>query len=305
MVEVEKALRESVDLYKRNPVFVLPHLVESILSLVVLLSMAITIVLAIGVHVADIIFEDDPQLLLDQITGVGMGLIAIIILTFIFGLFLATLIKAGALAGVLGMARRGFNGEKVAFRDAIENAKTHTIDIFLFWILLTLIIMALFAFSVIPAAILSLLGASNMLAIAATILAFLIVLVLAAVVYVAVMFAPQFIVVSGAGIVDSIKMSLDFIKRNIGATLIYLAVIVVFNFFLFGFFGIISLLPNLFYESSQFLGASLEIFFFFMRLGVGLIIAPYFEIVKTRMIMEESDGVSVHGVDPKIGKIPV
>jgi hypothetical protein len=102
-------------------------------------------------------------------------------------------------------------------------------------------------------------------------------------------------VVSGTGIVDSIKMSLDFIKRNTGATLIYLAVVVVFNFFLFGFFGIISLLPDLFYGSSQFLGASLEIFFFLLRLGVGLIIAPYFEIVKTRMIIEETNRASVHG----------
>ncbi len=296
MVEVERALRESVDLYKRNPVFVLPHLVESILSLVILFSMAITIVLAIGVHVADIMFEEDPQLLLDQITGVGVGLIAIIILTFLFGLFLAILIKAGALAGVVGMGRRGFKGENVTFREAIENAKRHTVDIFLFWILLTIIIIALFAFSIIPAIILSLLSASDLLTVAITILAFLIVLVLAATVYVAVMFAPQFIVVTGAGIVGSIKMSIDFIKGNIGATLIYIAVVLVFNFFLFGFFGIISFLPDLFYESSQFLGASLEIFFFFLRLGVGLIIAPYFEIVKTRMIMKESAGVSVQGV---------
>jgi hypothetical protein len=296
MVEVEKAFRESVELYKRNPVFVLPHLVESILSLIILFSMAITIVLAIGVHVADIMFEEDPQLLLDQITGVGVGLIVIIILTFLFGLFLAILIKAAALAGVVGMAHSGFNGENVTFSAAFENAKRHTVDIFLFWILLTIITLILFAFSIIPAVILSLLSASDLLTVATTILAFLIVLVLATTVYVAVMFAPQFIVVTGEGIIESIKMSIDFIKGNIGATLIYLAVVLVFNFFLFGFFGIISFLPDLFYESSQLLGASLEIFFFFLRLGVGLIIAPYFEIVKTRMIMEESAGVSVQGV---------
>lgn len=288
MVEVEKALRESIDLYKRNPVFILPHLAESILTLVVLLSMAITIVLAIGVHVADIIFDEDPQLLLDQITGVGLGLIVIISLTFIFGLFLATFIKGAALAGVVGMARRGFNNEKVTFGHAIEYAKKHTVDIFLFWILLTVLIIALFVVSFIPAVILAIIGASNLLAIALTVLTFLIVLVLGGVLYVAVMFAPQFIVVSGSGIIDSMKMSLGFIKKNTGATLIYLAVVVVFNFFLFGFFGIISLLPNLFYESNQFLGSALEIFFFFLRLGVGLIIAPYFEIVKTRMIIEET-----------------
>jgi hypothetical protein len=284
MVEVEGALRESLDIYKKNPVFILPHFVESILSLGVIISIVLTILLSIGVHVVDVAL-DDPEVLTSQIMDGGQGLIAIIILTLLFGALLIFIIKAAALAGVVQMANRGFKGEKVAFSDAVEGAKRYTLDLFLFWILLGFILAFLFVLAFIPAVILATLDISNILAIGAIILALLILIIGAMTLIVAVMFAPQYIVVEGSGVIGSIKKSFSFVGTNIAGVLIYIAVVMVFSFFLFGFFGIISLLPDLFYSRNQFIGASMEIFFFILRIGVGLIVAPYFEMVKTRMII--------------------
>jgi membrane-anchored glycerophosphoryl diester phosphodiesterase (GDPDase) len=83
MVEVEGALRESLDIYKKNPVFVLPHFLESILSLGVIISIILTILLSIGVHVVDVAL-DDPETLTSQIMEGGQGLLAVIILTLLF-----------------------------------------------------------------------------------------------------------------------------------------------------------------------------------------------------------------------------
>jgi membrane-anchored glycerophosphoryl diester phosphodiesterase (GDPDase) len=125
MVEVEGALRESLDIYKKNPVFVLPHFLESILSLGVIISIILTILLSIGVHVVDVAL-DDPETLTSQIMEGGQGLLAVIILTLLFGVLMISIIKAAALAGVVQMANRGFKGEKITFSDAVDGAKSLT-----------------------------------------------------------------------------------------------------------------------------------------------------------------------------------
>ncbi|MFQ5800755.1 MAG: hypothetical protein ACE5HH_03420 [Candidatus Hydrothermarchaeales archaeon] len=288
MVSVEGALGDSLSLYKRNPIFIIPHLVESILTFAVLLSVAVTIILAIGVHVADVALSD-PQLLVSQIEGAGLGLLAVIILTILFGVFLISLIKAGALAGVVGMAQRGFKGEKVSWSVAIENAKKHALNIFLFWIVAGLILVFLFVGIFIPAFFAAVIGLSESLAVALAFLALFVALILALAFYVSIMFTPQYIVVGSTGIVGSMKESVDFVRRNIGAVLIYIVVVVVFSFFFFSFFGILSLVSDLFSRSSRFLGASLEIFLNLLSIVVSLVVAPYFEMVKTKMITEQEN----------------
>jgi hypothetical protein len=296
MVEVEKALRDSIELYKKNPVsFFLPHFVEAILSLVVIISMVVTIFMAIGVHFADIMI-DDPSLLFDEIGDVGIGLIAILLATVLLGFFLIFLIKAGALAGVVGMARSGFSNKEVAFKGAIEDAKKYTVDIFFFWIAASLISMSLFVMAFIPSVFLAVIGLSQMIAVGMTFLAVFVIFLVVFAFFIAVMFTPQYLVVSKSGVFTSMKKSFEFVKNNIGAVLIYIAVIFVFNLFLFGFFGILSLFSNLFYQGSDFVGMSFEIFLFFSRAGVTLVFAPFFEMVKTRMIMDVDVGKSENTV---------
>jgi hypothetical protein len=163
----------------------------------------------------------------------------------------------------------------------------------LFWIILGFILAFLFVLAFIPAVILASLDSSTTLALGAIILAFLILIIGVLIIYVVVMFAPQYIVVEGLGVIGSMKKSFSFVGKNIGGILIYIAVVTVFSFFLFGFFGIISFLPDLIKESSQFVGTSLDILFFILRVGVGLIVAPYFEMVKTRMIFS-SDSAALN-----------
>jgi hypothetical protein len=286
MAEVERAFRESLNLYKQNPKFVLPHLVESILDLVVLLSMVITIFMAIGVAVEDISIED-PGLFVNQLIAAGAGLIFIIFLTFLFAIFLIYLIKAAAIAGVVGMAFHGFKGEKVSFGGAIESAKRHTVNIFIFSVLFGFLIIALFVAAFSPLILSALMDFSDTLSVGLTLLAVLVMATISIIIYVGVLFVPQFIVVANAGVFGSIKRSLVFIKQNTGSVLIYVAVALVFNVLVSSFFVIFSFVPDLFYGASELLGFTLEIFLFFFQLGIGLLIAPFFEIVKTRMIIED------------------
>ncbi|HDH28022.1 MAG TPA: hypothetical protein ENH13_02705 [Euryarchaeota archaeon] len=287
MVEVEKALRNSLGLYRKNPAFVLPHLIETVLTLLVFLSTAVTVVMAIGVHFSDALLEEDPTLFISQIASAGMGLITIIILSFLFTLFLFALIKAGAIAGVVGMAKKGFSGEKASLGSGFVATKKYTVDILLFWIFIGLIYSASMVLAFVPSVVISALGMPEGLVLGATILMFLLLFIPGVVFYVLIMFAPQFIVVEGGGMLAGVKKSIAFVKENSGAVLIYIAIVFIFSFFVFGGLGILSLLPDLFRNASPFIATALDILFFILRLSVGIIIAPYFEIVKTWMIAEE------------------
>ncbi len=287
MVEVEKALRNSIGLYRKNPAFVLPHLIEAVLTILVFLSMAVTIAMAIGVHFTDALLEEDPVLFISQMFSAGMGLIAIIILSLLFTFFLFVLIKAGALSGVVGMAKKGFKGEKASLGSGFAATRKYTVDILLFWIFIGLIYTASTVLVFTPAVVIAALGMPEGLALGATILMLLLTFILGAVFYVLIMFAPQFIVVNGLGTLAGVKKSIAFVKGNPGAVLIYIAVSFIFSFFVFATLGILSLLPDLFRNASPFIAVALDIFFLILRFAAGIIIAPYFEIVKTGMISAE------------------
>jgi hypothetical protein len=156
MVGVEGSLRDSFNLYKENPKFVLPHLVEGILDVAIIISMVITVLLAIGVHVTEVIL-DDPEALASQISAGGMGLIVILIITFLFAILLITVIKAAAFAGVVGMSKKGFKDGSVGFGQAVSDAKAYGLDVFIFWIIAfsvwSLLVLAAFipSLSLVPA----------------------------------------------------------------------------------------------------------------------------------------------------------
>jgi hypothetical protein len=285
MVDVERALGESLTLYKKHPAFVFPHFAELIIDFFIFISMAITIIMAIGVHVADVMLED-PYILAEQITEAGLGLVAVIILTLLFTIFLTSLIKAGAVAGVVGMAHNGFKGERVTLSSGFENAKRHVVTIFLFWIVIWILLGLLFAGAFVPAIFSAIFGFSEIVAVTATLFALLAVFFVVLVLYVGIMFVPQYIVVADVGVVESMKKSIGFVRKNLVAVIIYIAVVIVFSFFLFGFFGILGLLTELFSQTNQFLGIFLNIFMNLLSIAVSLVVAPYFEMVKTRMIME-------------------
>jgi hypothetical protein len=284
MVGVEGSLRDSFNLYKENPKFVLPHLVEGILDVAIIISMVITVLLAIGVHVTEVIL-DDPEALASQISAGGMGLIVILIITFLFAILLITVIKAAAFAGVVGMSKKGFNDGSVGFGQAVSDAKAYGLDVFIFWIIAFSVWSLLVLAAFIPSILLGLAGSSETVLVAITLLAFLLTFILSIVFYIAIMFTPMFIVGTDNGVIKSMRLSLEYVRANLGSVLIYVAVVIVFNFFLFSFFGIVSLLPSIF-GGGSFLRVFLDIFFNLLTFVVGILFAPYFEMVKTRMIMD-------------------
>ncbi len=251
----------------------------------IIITAALTILLAIGARVVNLAM-DSPDLIAEEIMNAGFGLISLILLTLLFAVILISIISAGAVAAVVNMAKRGFEGNSTGFSDAIEGARKHSLSVLFYWILLTLGFLSLFLVSLLPAGIMSLaFGGPGMGAVAAAILFMVFASIMVVVLYIGFMFAPQFIVVAETGAIGSMKKSFEYVKMNLGAVIIYLAVVIVFSFFMFAFFGILAFVPELLKESNRFLGTSVEIFSYFLRLIMGLLIAPYFEMVKTRMIL--------------------
>lgn len=284
MVGVEKALKDSLDIYKRSPVILMPHFVEMILSLAVFLSIILTVVLAVGVKFTDLPI-DDPALMMSELFS-SAGLLVIIILTFLIGFFFLYLVKAGALAAVVAMAKQGFEGGDVTLRLGWEETKKHFLNIFLYWIFLGLLFLVIYALALLPAVLAALVGVSESIAVLITVLFFLLAFMVSIISYGALMFAPQLIVVNEIGPYRSLSESVDFVKNNIGAVAVYIAVAVVFNILLIGFFTLLSFVPDIITSFNEFMGTALNIFIFLIQLIVGLLIAPYFEMVKTHMILQ-------------------
>ncbi|RMF90042.1 MAG: hypothetical protein D6733_04910, partial [Methanobacteriota archaeon] len=252
MVSVEKALGDSLELYKKSPQLIVPHTVELFLDIGVYISMALTILMAIGVHVTEVALSD-PELLMSQIMSGGLGLIFIILLTLLFSFFLISLFKAGSVAGVVAMAEAGFRGGRPTLAAGWEGAKKHTLPIFLFWIMVWLLSILIPLTALIPVAFAAILGLSETAAAAITLFALLTASAAALIFYATVMFAPQYMVVSDAGVTGSIKKSIDFVRRNKASVAVYIAVAVVFFFFFFLFISLLSIIPEILSETSPFL----------------------------------------------------
>jgi len=285
MVSVERSLKESFRLYRDNPIFIIPHLAESILNILIFISMAISVLLAIGVHITNLTLEDPAQLL-GEILAAGPGLIAMLILSFLFTLLVTRLVSAAALAGVVEMARAGFKGEGVTLGKAFEAAKRHALEVFIYWLALLLILILVFAMALVPALILTIAGASHGLALASTAIFLLFSLLLSALAYIALLFTPQYLVVERKGVAGSLRASMSFVKEHPGSVVLYVAVAALISLFLFGIFAILSFIPNLLYNASRLLGAFSEILLNLLSMLASLIVAPYFDMVKTGMIME-------------------
>ncbi len=287
MANFERALSESYRLYRDNPAFILPHLLESILTIVVLLSAVFTIALAVGVHSGQAGIAE--QSFIEAVERGGAGLVAIILLTALLSLFIILLIKAAATVGVISMAEKGYKGEKTSFRSLAGPVKHHLLDMVLFWIAASLIFIVIFGGLLLaPAAFIAAAGPQTSI-IAASLFFLLTFPLIAVIFYLAIMFTPQYIVVSGGGVKDSMKKSLSYLRSNTAAVLTYIAIYWVVNIFMIFIMLGLSLIPDVAFYFGNFAGVVAELFFNLISIGIGLVVAPFFEMVKTGMIMDVSE----------------
>jgi len=271
-VEVTPLFSRAINDYKENPKFIVPHALELVLNIGLMgISAFIVIIAAIALMPSGSIWEIEaffhgniPFFLISLIVFIALSLFTIL-----------TLLSAVARATIITMAREIRTFGKTDLRSGFDGAKRYAGGLFLFKIITGLVFFVLLLTGAIPFALGSVF--LGLFAMALSVIIFL-------AFYVFVFFTPQFIVTHESGVISSLKDSMNLVEDNLSSVLIYIAVVTALSIGIAVFINILGL-PGMFIEN-EFLNMAFVVFHSLFSLGVNLLIAPYFDIVKTHMVME-------------------
>jgi hypothetical protein len=275
-MDVGRILSDSLSLYKKNLKFILPHLVEYLLDIAMLLAFLAVVIVAIGVSIGSIaagnlgslLYEPSPFYIL---TFLIFGIVIMVLISIFF--------NACARGAIIGMAKEGYSQDRATLETGWESAKGFGPEIFVYLMFLILALGLLVSLGLLP----MLFGHLMMALLLIFFFGFGFLIL-----YLLTLFAPQEIVIEGKGVIKGIIGSIWFVRANIVGVLIYVAVAIGITMFT-GFLSFIFSLPALFF--AKYGGVA----YIFARVIqnlitgiIGLIVAPYLEIVKTLMVMEGS-----------------
>ncbi len=285
---IVKSFKDSFHLFKDNPTFILPHLMEYILDIAILAAFGVFAMILIGVGIFRVIlsFNQDPETILSHLGASGFLIVLILIFSFFILISITTLLRASSRAAIIGMAEEGLASKKTSLNMGWLNVKKHSLKVFGFIILLWIIIIPLIFLGFIPPILISLLIGNEFLMLASMFLSMLLMFLFLAVVYTMIMFTPQFIVLDSEGILDSVKRSYGFVKNNVLLVLGYIIIAIVISVFVYIATSILFFPLHLIARNVALLRISAKIFENIFSILIGLILAPYLEIVKTHMVVE-------------------
>lgn len=271
-MEIKQILLKSLPDLGKNLKFILPHAVEYLLDMLAFFLIVAIVLIAIGFSLPSLAIED-LELLYNQVPFFA---VAFIIFGFLVFILLLIFFNSAARAAIIGMAGESFQDRQVALSKGLESAKKHGFEIFLFQTLLGAAYISLILIAILP---MKSLAAGSFLMATAGLLIFLVCILLFFLLYLCTIFVPQEIVFRERGLIEGFEDSFLFVRENFKAVIAYgavaSAVIVSIGILSIGigFLGgegiLAKILQNLF------------------ALIAGLVISPYFEIVKTYMVASE------------------
>ncbi|MFQ5815669.1 MAG: hypothetical protein ACE5G7_04145 [Candidatus Hydrothermarchaeaceae archaeon] len=259
--------------YKRNPKFVVPHVVEFALEAALIVVTALIVILATLAFLPSLAMGDLMALLFGHVPVI---LITLLIFLALLLVILITLFGAAARVAIITMAQETHTNETTDLGSGLNGVRRFTAGVFLFRVLLGTVFLVMIAIGLVPFVL-----GSFFFGIFALILALLLYLVF----YLFAFFTPQFIVTRGVGVIAGIKDSMEFVEKNFSSVLIYVAVAIAISLGLALITNVLAL-TSVFIEN-QVLELAFTVFHIIFSIGLGLVIAPYFDIVKTYMVMEE------------------
>ncbi len=271
-MDIASILSRSLSDYKKNPTVILPHVIEYVLDIAMLFLFVILFALSVMAYI--------PSLASGDFSFLFSGNIPFFLIAFlVFGMFLLgllfTLFSASARAAIISMTQDFYGGKRTTLKTGWEGAKEFGLAVFLYNLLLGIVLFLLLVLVVMPLAV-----GSAIIGVFTFFLAVLLFLI----VYLFTLFTPQEIVVNKKGVLDGVKESYRFVEGNLIPVLIYVGVTIVASIALMILSFLISLLAIL--SPSSTLNLAINIFQYLFSFIAGLLIAPYFEIVKTYMVME-------------------
>jgi hypothetical protein len=272
---LKKVLARSLADYKGNPVFILPRLLELLVDLVILFFAGIVIA---GLFLGSISYEvfTEPKL---PFRTLALSFAAL----SVAGL-LAMLANASVRAALIAMAVEAGEKGKTTLQKGWLGVKGYALRIFLYFIFLIsslgLLVMLPFSAGLIAGPLVALLFPFS-------IIAFLLL-------YFFTLFTPQQIVLRDSGVIDALKASAAFVRSSYLAVLGYGGVVLALSLGVGLFTSLIFFIINEITRYNPFLNLVAKIFHNILALAIGIVISPYFEIVKTYMVLqgEEDAGKS-------------
>jgi hypothetical protein len=274
-------IRDSFKLYKKNLICILPHLIEYILDFSLFVAFVIIALATLGLSISAFV-EDLDMLMTDLVTS-AFFIVAMFIFGFLVMILLLIFFNACARAAIIGMAKEGIEKEKTSLSTGWVSVKKSGLDIFIYLIFLCLIFISLLFVGFLPLILGAIGGAEGSMIFALVFLSIFLTVALFIVVYVILLFVPQQIVLKEAGVIASFKESYRYVRKNIFDVIIYGVVVIGVSIFI----GAITLgisLPFHFIHSDMG-NIFVQLFQNLLSFVIGLIVAPYFEIVKTYMVV--------------------
>ncbi|MFQ6135595.1 MAG: hypothetical protein ACE5PM_00240 [Candidatus Hydrothermarchaeales archaeon] len=286
-MDVVRSFKDSFHIYKDNLIFLLPHLVKYVIDIGLLLVFGFLALLVIGLGISRIAFASlyDPKALISHLGASGFFVIFILLLGFLLLVLVTTFLNASARVAIIGMAEEGIDMRKTDLMRGWSSVKKHALKVFGFMILLFFLLIIAILPGFLPLILVAIAGASRFLMIASVILGLLSAMILFLLIFVVTLFTPQCIVLEDTGIYGGIKGSYAFVRKNILEVLVY-GVVVMIILIVVGIVTVGIFVPLNFIVGGSVMGkfiveSSRNLF----SLLVGLILAPYFEIVKTHMVV--------------------
>jgi len=293
-MDLEGKLRKAFELCSANLVIFLPRAVELGLQVVTFLVFAVAFLLALGFGLASMgassvdEIEAFPSLLGTQ----AFILFAFLIFGGIVLLFLTLLLRGMARAAVIGMAEEGLASGSTGLETGWAAAKKHGFDVFLASLLIGIVILLLLSVGFTPLIFGALAGLDETLLLALGLFGFFIAMIAWVLFQVLTLFAPQEIVLKQKGVLGGIKGSIGFVRQNAIDVIIYIAVVIGISIAV----GMLSLgvfMPfSILASNSPFFNVATSISQNLLSVVIGLLLAPYYETVKTAMVAETREGSS-------------
>jgi hypothetical protein len=288
-MDVGAILSRSLNLYRRNLIIILPHVVEYALDFLLIIVFFI-----IGVIVLFMVLGSlTPTSIMSLMTGPEPFILIVLAIFAIFVLFtFAMVLNAFAKAAVIGMVIEAEREGKTSLSTGIESAKRHGLSIFGYTLAISFIPAIAIGAVVTIVIVLAILagemvgGGMEFVAIAFSVFFGILGLLAYIVIYVMALFAPQKIVVEKLGVIDGIRASFAFVKKYPTEAVIYVGVAVA----VVAATSIVSMIfaiPGIIFE---YINELIAVFFTILEnivsIALGLIVAPYLKTVKTLMILE-------------------
>lgn len=283
-MELGGIFSRSISDLKRNPILILPSIVEIILDAVLLFTVLIAIFLLMMDSVGYLLNQDYIGFT-QNVSFYKIGFVILLIAVFVFAAYFFSCL---ARAAVIGMAWEVIKKGNTSIKTGVKNAVRYGMSIYLFLIILGLFSVALFIISFIPVIILGvvLLEASDTFVTVSYISMLFLMIFIFLIAYIFVFLTPQHIVLKDVGVLEGLNQSISFVKRKFLYVILY-------GITAIGISIIISLVPMMIFlpldfltRQVTFLNLGINILYNIISIIIGILTATYLEIVKTRMVYD-------------------